>query len=349
MTLYLIGLGLGTMKQVTFEALKVADKLDKLYLDTYTSFIEDPLLAELSNRFSERLVMADREMLEDKISDIVLEAERANVGILVPGDPLIATTHNSIIAEAAKRRVDFRVIHGVSIYCAAISSSCLHAYKFGRATTIPKSGIGAETCYRVIVENMERGLHTLVLLDTADGGLTIPKAIELLKKAEDKLGLGLIQDDRIIICLARVGFEDELKWAGVIRDAVGKKYPPPPHSMIFPGELHFSEMEALRSILGVDLDTLNKHKLLRSWRSRTKKYIENVRKVLDEIRYLSEDVVVKDLVEMAKSYLQDAEKFWEAGDIFNSSAAVSYAEGILDTLRFMRKIEFTWGLWRGDC
>ncbi|MDW8022104.1 MAG: diphthine synthase [Nitrososphaerota archaeon] len=342
MAVYLIGLGLGTRKQVTIDALETASKLDKLYLDTYTGFIEDSLIAELSTRFGEKLVRADRKMLEDKISDILQEAERNDVGILVPGDPLIATTHSSIIVEAINRGVEFKVIHGVSIYCAAISSSCLHSYKFGRATTIPKSGLGIETCYRVISENMERGLHTLVLLDTAAGGVTIPDAIELLLKAEEKMGLGLIQDDRLIVCLARIGFEDEFKWAGRIRDAVRKKYPPPPHTMIFPGELHFSEMEALRNILGVDATTLNNHNIPRSWRSRTKRYIENVGRVLDEIGYLSDDAVVKDLIEMAKSYLEDAEKFWEAGDLFNSSTAISYAEGILDALRLMGKVEFTW-------
>jgi len=343
MAIYLIGLGLGTVGQITLEALENAGKLDKLYLDTYTSFTDHSLLEELSKKFGERLVKADRKTLEERISDIIEEAERGNVGILVPGDPLIATTHGSIIAEAAKKGVDFKVIHGVSIYCAAVSCSYLHAYKFGRVTTIPKSGIGVETCYRVIAENMERGLHTLVLLDTADGGITIPEAIELLLKAEDKLGLGLLPNDRLVICLARIGFDDEFRWAGRLRDAIRKEYPPPPHSIIFPGELHFSEIEALRTILKVDPEVLIKHKPRRFWGSRIKKYLANVEKVLGEIRYLSEEKVGREIVEMARSYLEDAERFWEAGDLFDALAAVSYAEGLLDALRFMRKVEFTWG------
>ncbi|MCD6535884.1 MAG: diphthine synthase [Thaumarchaeota archaeon] len=342
MTIYLIGLGLGTSRQLTLEALETAKSLDKIYLDTYTSFIENSLLEELSKELGERLVKADRRMLEEKVSDIIREAERMEVGILIPGDPLIATTHTSIIAEAAKKRISFKVIHGLSIYCAAVSASCLHAYKFGRVTTIPKSGIGVETCYRVIAENMERGLHTLVLLDTANGGLTIPEAIELLLRAEDKLGLGILHEDRLVICLARIGFDDEFKWAGRLRDASQRKYPPPPHSIIFPGELHFSEREALKAILNADAEVLDKHKPPRLWSSRIEKYLENVRRALEEMRYLSNDIT-EDLVNMARSYLEDAERFWESGDLFDALAAISYAEGLLDALRIMGKVEFTWG------
>ena len=241
-TIYLIGLGLGTLAQVNSEAFEAAEKVDELYLDTYTSFLERSLLDELKKRFSEKLIEADRGLLEEDISEIVSKARDKDIGILVPGDPMIATTHLSIMVEAAKKNISCKIIHGTSAYCAVISASCLHAYKFGRTTTIPKSGVGVETCYRVIAENMERGLHSLILLDTADGGLAIPEALEFLLKVEEKLGLGIFSENLLVICLARIGFMDEFKWAGKMRNALTNPYPPPPHSIVIPGELHFSDI-----------------------------------------------------------------------------------------------------------
>ncbi len=342
MALYLIGLGLGSSGHVTLKAVKTVEKLGKLYLDSYTSFIEQALLEELEERFGEKLVKADRRLLEEMAQRIVEEARDMDVGILVPGDPLIATTHISLLMEAAKKKVPYKIVHGLSAFCALVSASGLHAYKFGKITTIPKSGLGIETCYRTIEGNMERGLHSLILLDTADGGLTIPDALKMLLKAEDNLGLGLLSEERLVICLARIGFEDEFKWAGKINDAIELNYPPPPHSIIIPGELHFSEIEVLKTILHADPSAVDQHKPVRFWRSRTKRYLENVEDALKSMKQLSDEAVVKELVGMADSYLEDAKRFWESGDLFDALAAVSYAEGILDALRSLRKIDFSW-------
>ena len=341
-TIYLIGLGLGTLAQVNSEAFEAAEKVDELYLDTYTSFLERSLLDELKKRFSEKLIEADRGLLEEDISEIVSKARDKDIGILVPGDPMIATTHLSIMVEAAKKNISCKIIHGTSAYCAVISASCLHAYKFGRTTTIPKSGVGVETCYRVIAENMERGLHSLILLDTADGGLAIPEALEFLLKVEEKLGLGIFSENLLVICLARIGFMDEFKWAGKMRNALTNPYPPPPHSIVIPGELHFSEAEALKTILRADPTAVDEHKPARHWKSRIEKYLKNVENVLRSLSFCSDERESRDLVDVAKSYLEDSRHFRSSGDLFNALAAISYAEGLLDALRELRKVEFTW-------
>lgn len=343
MTLYLIGLGLGSRGYLTLKALKTIERSDKIYLDSYTSFLDQDLLAELMKRFKGKIVKADRRLLEDGSSRIVEEAEKMEVCVLVPGDPLVATTHLSILLEASRRDIKFEVVHGVSAYSALISASCLQAYKFGRTVTIPKSGVGVESCYRSILENMELGLHTLVLLDTAEGGLEIPAAIKMLSRVEEKLGMGLISEKRLLICLARIGFSDEFKWAGPLAQALNMEHPPPPHSIIFPGNLHFSEAEALKEILRADPETVDSHLPPRySW-SRLSKYISSVESVLNTLKILDDSSRLRETISLARSYLEDSQRFRSEGRIFDALAATSYAEGLLDGLRLLGKVEFSWG------
>ncbi|MCD6313215.1 MAG: diphthine synthase [Thaumarchaeota archaeon] len=342
MPLYLVGLGLGSKGYLTLKALEVMKNSDKIYLDSYTSFIDQDLLDELRKNFKGKLVDADRRVLEEGSSSIVEEAEKLNVCILVPGDPLIATTHLSIIFEAAKKGVKSEIIYGVSAYSALISASCLQAYKFGKTVTIPKSGVGIESCYLSILENMERGLHTLVLLDTADEGLEIPAALKMLSRVEEKLGMGLISERRLLVCLARIGFSDEFRWAGSLVQALRANYPPPPHSIVFPGSLHFSEAEALKEILRADPEIVDSHLPLRHSWSRISKYISSVESVLKTLMISGDSSELREALSLAKSYLEDSQRFRSEGRIFDALAAISYAEGLLDGLRLLGKVRFSW-------
>jgi len=342
MTLHLVGMGLGSVNYLTKGALEAAARSDKIYLDTYTSPIDESLLNHLRREFGEKLIEADRSLLEEGASRIVEEAGEGDVCVLVPGDPLIATTHLTLILEAARRGIGFRIVHGVSAHTALISSSLLQAYKFGRTVTIPRSGVGVETCYRAILENMERGLHTLILLDTAGGGLRIPEALRMLAEAEEKLGRGLITDDRLVICLARIGFSDEFRWAGPLGEAMDKGFPPPPHSLIFPGILHFAEAEALVSVLKASREIVERHKPIRCMRSRVQKYVFNVEQALKEMKLLKASSEIREVVGLAEDYLEDSRRFLSEGRLADSLAAISYAEGLLDSLRIMGLAEFSW-------
>ena len=334
--LRLIGLGLGSTGYLTLKALEAMESSDKLLLDTYTGWVSEDLRRFLAERFGSRVVEADRSMLEDEGAGVVAEAAESDVGILVAGDPLIATTHISLLIEAEKRKIPWQVVYGVSIYSASASASMLQAYKFGRTTTIPKDGRGIESCYRVIEENMERGLHTLILLDTAEGGMTAQEAYRLLREYEEEWGSGLISDDRLAIALARVG-SGEVRWAGPLGRIEEASLPPPPHVLILPGDLHFTEAEALQTILKTET---REHKPHRSWTNRTKSYIEKIKKVFKSMKVMKEDAYK--VLEVARSYLEDAERFLERGELFNSLGALAYCEGLLDALRMLGFVEFEW-------
>ena len=142
--------------------------------------------------------------------------------------------------------------------------------------------------------------------------------------------------------MARIGSSEELRWAGRVSDALKLDYPPPPHLIIVPGELHFAEAEALKEILGADEDLIESYRPPRYERDRVRSYILKVERVLEEIRIRVGLEKVVDVIEIVKSYLEDSKKFLENGEVFNAVAAISYAEGLLDSLRNVGYVDFEW-------
>jgi FAD synthetase len=77
------------------------------------------------------------------------------------------------------------------------------------------------------------------------------------------------------------------------------------------------------------------------------KYVRNSEKVFSEIQ-LKQDVVVLDedkireIIDYAKKYLSDAKYYGEKREFETGLVAVAYCEGLLDTLRLLGMVEFTW-------
>lgn len=62
--------------------------------------------------------LADREMMELGIEKILEKAKNENVGLLVVGDPLGATTHTDVLLRAKEMDVRSQVVHNASILTA---------------------------------------------------------------------------------------------------------------------------------------------------------------------------------------------------------------------------------------
>ena len=103
MTLYLIGIGIAGIKGISVEGLEIARKCDKVYLETYTSPLEITL-GEVEEFLGRKVEKLSRKELENT-DKIVNESKELNVALLTPGDPLIATTHLSIVLEAIERGI----------------------------------------------------------------------------------------------------------------------------------------------------------------------------------------------------------------------------------------------------
>ena len=174
--------------------------------------------------------------------------------MLVPGDPMIATTHVALRIQAEKRGIRTRLIHGASILSAVIGLSGLHSYKFGKSVTIPfPDETPSDTPYTVIVKNKKLGLHTLCLLDIKTEQqryLTIQMGLNALLQAARTKKKRELTVNTLAVGIARAGSNSPTVKAGFIKDVLDYDFGLPPYSLIFPGKLHFMEAEALVALAG---------------------------------------------------------------------------------------------------
>jgi len=230
----LVFLGLGySLRHITLEALEVLKSADIIYVDTYTSMYEDPLDEIKQFNPSAKYVYASRRDLEGpSIDGIINEARSKLVVIAVPGDPFIATTHDALWISAIKSGVKVKVVNGLSFVTMAYSRLGLQSYKFGKhVTLVHPSLFKSYSTVDTIYGNLERNLHTIVLLDLqVEKGyaMTINEAVQVLLELDYKGQLG----EQLAIGVARLGWRDEKICASKLKNLVSFKYPPPPHSLV---------------------------------------------------------------------------------------------------------------------
>jgi diphthine synthase len=245
-----VGLGLNDEMGMSLHGLEEARKADAVFIELYTSILPAFSFEHLEALCGKRLSVVTRKDLEDDCGKAVLAAGQTGKTVLiVPGDPLIATTHVTLRMEAKKRGIDTRVVHGASVLSAVIGLSGLHNYKFGKSVTIPfPDETPAETPYSIIAQNKKLGLHTLCLLDiNAEKGrfLCIRDGLEALSRVEEKRREGVVAGDAVAVGVARAGSLDPTVKAGFVDELRDYDFGGPPQSLVFAGSLHFMEAEAL--------------------------------------------------------------------------------------------------------
>ncbi|KAM9687197.1 diphthine methyl ester synthase isoform 1-T1 [Trichechus inunguis] len=163
--LYLIGLGLGDAKDITVKGLEVVKRCSRVYLEAYTSILTVGKEA-LEEFYGRKLIVADREEVEQKADNILEDADLSDVAFLVVGDPFGATTHSDLVLRAAKRGIPYRVIHNASIMN-AVGCCGLQLYKFGETVSIVfwTDTWRPESFFDRVKKNRQNGMHTLCLLD----------------------------------------------------------------------------------------------------------------------------------------------------------------------------------------
>ncbi len=247
--LYLVGLGLYDEKDISLRALEILKSADEIYAENYTNFYHGNLknIEAIIGKNINTLKRNDIESGEILYKDALLK----DIVLLVPGDPMLATTHSSIILDAEKRKIKVKVIHSSSIY-SAIAETGLMAYKFGRTTTIafPYKDTIPSSPYKIFKENSERNLHTLMLLDIdveGDKFLSINHGLEILLKLEEDAKDDIVRK-ATFVCCARLGSD-----APIIKTVKGKDiekilnfdFGNPPHCIIAAANLHFIEEEMI--------------------------------------------------------------------------------------------------------
>jgi len=248
------GLGLYDEEGLTLRALKEIEAADVIFVETYTSSLEEGAVQRLEEKVGKRFRHLDRAAVEE--GSVILDAARtARVVLLVAGDPMSATTHVDLRLRAAGEAIETDVVQGVSVLTAVPGLLGLQHYKFGRTASLPfpREGYSPTSPYEVVAENLARGMHTLALLDIDEEKerfMTANDGIHLLMDMERRVCRGALTDDSLVCVVARAGSPACVVRAGRARELESEDFGPPLHCLVVPGKLHFMEEKALEVLAG---------------------------------------------------------------------------------------------------
>ena len=247
--LWFVGAGLGDERDVPERAIELLRHCEVVFAEEYTSVLAPGSLDRLSAKLGTPIRVLTRPEVEsgDRVLDALGPSRR--VGLVVAGDPFVATTHVAlrIAVERAGHRWEY--VPGPSIGTAAISLLGLMHYRFGRTVSLPfvDPGFDPVSPFEAIGKNRRSGLHTLLLLDLRPSEhrfLTAPEA--LARFSGERAASAGLEDDSELGIVARVGRADAGAWWGSRKELAGVEFGPPLHALVVPGpELHFEETAAV--------------------------------------------------------------------------------------------------------
>jgi len=268
--LYIIGLGLGDEEDITVKGLNIVKRAAKVYLEAYTSVLINVSVDALEKFYGREVILADREMVEQQSDEILSGADKEEVAFLVVGDPFSATTHSDLQLRAEERGIVTKVISNVSIM-SAYNRCGVQPYSVGQPVSIPfwTDTWRPDSFYDKIAQNLERGLHTLCLLDIKMKEQTVENmmrnrkifepprfmtvaqaATQLLEiisnKKTDGINDLLLNENTVCIGLARVCSDTETFRATTLADMASIDLGGPLHSLIILGQLHPIECDTLK-------------------------------------------------------------------------------------------------------
>ncbi|XP_019479365.1 PREDICTED: diphthine methyl ester synthase [Hipposideros armiger] len=242
--LYLIGLGLGDAKDITVKGLEAVRRCSRVYLEAYTSVLTvgKEVLEEFYGR---KLILADREEVEQEADNILKDADISDVAFLVVGDPF-----------------GFQMNLENKAHC--------QLYKFGETVSIVfwTDTWRPESFFDKVKKNRQNDMHTLCLLDIKVKEQSLENLIkgrkiyepprymsvnqaaqQLLEVVQNQRTRGedpAVTEETLCVGLARVGAEDQKIAAGTLQQMCTVDLGGPLHSLIITGgSLHPLEMEML--------------------------------------------------------------------------------------------------------
>jgi diphthine synthase len=236
--LHIIGLGLNK-DGISREGVETIKKCKRVYLESYT--VELPYKKDALEEFLLKKVhLASREFIES--GEIIDEARKKHVALLVYGSPLTATTHISLLEEAEESGVDVEIIYGASVFD-AVAETGLQLYKFGKIVSMPKwqKNFEPDSFLDIVKQNQSIDAHTLLLIDI---GLEFHDAVLQLEEACKRKNMKL--HEKIIVC-QRLGTKREKIFYDKISRFKEKRDIIAPFCIIIPAKLHFTEQDFLES------------------------------------------------------------------------------------------------------
>ena len=338
-----VGLGISGFESIPIEGLNAISTADIVYLEQFTSPIGKSDLEKIQNAIKGEFKPAKRWLVEDG-NEILEAAKGKNVVLLSYGDPYIATTHIELRARAIENKTKTHSIHASSSLTSMIGECGLQFYKIGRIATIMSEMKSLTTPYYVIYKNLIEGNHTVLLLEynqDKDFFLDPNDALKGLLETEQGQRRKVITESSYVIVASRIGFEDQTIISGKISSLAKMNFGKPPHTIIIPGRLHFTESDALK-LFGQCIDEPfdNSEKTEKISIQMMKKYVPMVREALEEIEpHYKDQKEFEVILENAELYINDAEKFLEDGQDEVAILSIGYADGLVDALRLAKGLE----------
>jgi len=248
--LYLIGIGICDENDMSLRALAALKSCSIIFAESYTSILTEGTLSRIEKLCNKKIRLLARADVENEKEILDACAGDSDACLLVAGDPLIATTHISLLLAAQKKNIPAKVIHSSSILSAAIGESGLQAYRFGKIVTIPKwkENFKPSSPYDTIEDNLSRNLHTLLLLDLDEKGTHLePKdALRELLAMEEEKKKGIISHATNFVLLSRVGWPTQRRIYSSLAALLDGHTDDLPAVLILPAKLHFMEEEFLQ-------------------------------------------------------------------------------------------------------
>ena len=341
--LYFVGTGVSGHRSIPAEGMEVIRGADVVYLERFTSPVDDGEIARIREQAGGEFRIAKRWMVEDG-GEILREARGRTVALLSYGDPYVATTHQELRTRAVTEGIGTRTVHGASAVTSAVGECGLHHYKVGRVATVMSDPKSSTTPYRVTCRNLEEGSHTVLLLEyDEEGGFFLGPgaALRLLRGADAGEGRNAVGPDTFAIVASRVGSGDQRIVSGPARVLEGADFGAPPHTVIIPGRMHFTESDAVRALSECAGDPSSNSDAVRGVPAQMiEKYVPMVREALREVAaHYEGSSEFGPVLENAELYVRDAEQFLREGKGEVAVLSIGYADGLVDALRMAKGMD----------
>ena len=341
--LWFVGLGISGISELSDNTISVIKNADIVYLESFTSPISETEKEQLANMCDGEFKIAKRWLVEDG-NEILENAKKREVVLISYGDPYIATTHLELKTRAVTDKIETKTIHSSSIVSSLIGEIGLQYYKVGKILTImndPKSMI---TPYNTISNNLLSKMHSVILLEYNEDKsffLAPQDALSLLLDAEKIQNRKIISLDTFAIIASRIGKSDQSITSGKISNLIKKEFGNPPHTIIIPGSLHFTESNAVKIVTDcIDEPFDNSANVKGVSEQMIEKYVPMVREALDEIKPHYENLKeYEDVLINARLYIDDAENFLKEGKKEYAILSIGYADGLVDALRIAKGLD----------
>jgi len=340
--LWFVGLGLDGHKSLSNRIEKLLREADIVYLEQFTSPLPNSEPSRLRQKTTGEFVIAKRWFVEDGM-EIIKNAKKKIVVLLSYGDPFMATTHIELRTRAIYQKIKTKVIHGASAITSIVGECGLHFYKMGNVVTVMKDPKTTTTAYNIIHKNLILGNHTLLLLEYSQDSnffLDPKEAFCNLFLIEKEQRRKILNQSTFVLVASRIGLPNQSIISGKISSLKKIDFGKPPHAIIIPGTMHFTEVDAIKIMskcLDKPYDNSDKTKKISS--QMIIKYVPLVRNALSVITPIYKNSEFQIVLENAELYINDAQEFLAKGKDELAVLSIGYADGLVDALRMAKGLE----------